>query len=354
MRYRPYRLRIAFTLIELLVVIAIIAILIGLLLPAIQKVRDAASRGQCQNNLKQLALAMQSYHDTNGNFPAGEFVALNSSGSFTSSFEMWGWGVFLLPYVEQQDLFNQLGATTSTSSTNPAGTLWGVGADPDPNKKLLTQTEVKVFRCPADNGESLAEKKEFSSSRFGTWRFAKSNYMGVIGTGDDGSTDGQTTPINGILYHNSLTTLTNPKDISDGSSNTFLLGERHSDCNAGSWVGNFRPTGGNNSSHFTVGRVTVPINYTLQGPTNYCSEGFASRHSGGANFAFCDGAIRFISEKVEFNIAPCSSWGSNGNPVADPSSRCSSQMQKRPPVEVGVYQKLGIRNDGHVVNPGDF
>src|ERR1700722_696191 len=99
----------AFTLIELLVVIAIIALLVGLLLPAVQKVRDAAARSSCQNNLKQIALAIQGYHDAQKAFPPGYISGASANGNDTGP--GWGWAAYILPYMEQQSLFAQINFT---------------------------------------------------------------------------------------------------------------------------------------------------------------------------------------------------------------------------------------------------
>src|ERR1700689_3836689 len=132
------RNRRGFTLIELLVVIAIIAVLTGLLLPAVQKVREAAARGKCTNNLKQIGLALHSYHDANLVFPSG-YVDGNTNPSSTPDNDVgpgWGWAAYLLPYLEQGDLFNQINFNVGV----------GVGVNTQ-----VSMTQLAVYQCPSDN-----------------------------------------------------------------------------------------------------------------------------------------------------------------------------------------------------------
>ncbi len=184
----------AFTLIELLVVIAIIAVLIGLLLPAVQKVRDAASKIQCANNLKQMCLAIHAYTDTEKHFPpAYRGVGLNPG---------WSWGAFTLPFAEQQALYDNAGVATQP---------FGGGANPAlPNQ--FTQLHLSLFRCPTDPGPDLNDIR---------LNHAMSNYRAVSGP--------ITFPyfyanqdMGGVMFQNSKIRF---GAIKDGTSNTLALGE---------------------------------------------------------------------------------------------------------------------------------
>jgi prepilin-type N-terminal cleavage/methylation domain-containing protein len=257
-----------FTLIELLVVIAIIAVLIGLLLPAVQKVREAASRIKCGNNVKQLALALHTYADSNGAFPPG----YKAPGRLVG----WGWGAYLLPYVEQQPLYDALGLP---------GAIFGNGSGSAPATPL-TQTTLSVFICPSDTGPDINAARR---------NHAKSNYRGVAGPKIPLSF----TPnedLGGVLFQNSHI---RPEDIIDGTSNTFAIGECVLDVTAGKlaaiWVG---------MDSSVNGTIWVSDVYwgldgddsRLNGPA---PQAFSSLHVGGAYFGFCDGSVHFIRDSAD-------------------------------------------------------
>ena len=315
-----------FTLIELLVVIAIIAILIGLLLPAVQKVREAAARLKCTNNFKQLGIGLHAYHDTVGALPSGGVKA------GTANHEGWGWGALALPYLEQGNLYNQLGVSTQT-----------LNAFIKTGNQNLLKTELNVFICPSDQGGNLmsgprnyngAPGRGFAGNGGlpGAFRVAKSNYVAVCGTGsvEDSTNDG-------AMYWGSKGITI--QGIQDGSSNTFLVGERNYFCMQGAWVGNrnaFSNGGGDQGNDYTMGFVARPLN-KANNAAHQCVEGFSSYHTGGANFLFGDGSVHFIRDSIQYNMG-----GMTENGTGQGYNRAN----------LGTYQRLGIRNDGQTI--GDY
>ncbi len=307
-----YRWRSGFTLVELLVVIAIIGILIALLLPAVQAAREAARRSQCTNNLKQLALGVHNYADANGCFPSGFISNLPPPGN--TELSLWTWGALVLPYVEQKALQDAL----------QVGKLTLAQAVATPTGLAAAQTPLATFACPSDVGPPLNDfgaKYASTSSQFSTYEkrvtsdgtnrieIAKSNYVGVASIGDsttplmgDFATYG---PPVGVFFWNSAISF---RDITDGTSNTAMLGER---CyrfkniliGAGNVVG-CSPAATNYSSRnrAILSALGIPywgINQTVIA-WEHQNRGFHSLHPGGVQFALCDGSVRFISETIDF------------------------------------------------------
>jgi prepilin-type N-terminal cleavage/methylation domain-containing protein/prepilin-type processing-associated H-X9-DG protein len=259
----------AFTLIELLVVMAIIAVLIGLLLPAVQKVREAANRIKCSNNLKQIGLALHSYANTYGRFPSAYEAAKTDPG--------WGWGSAILPFVEQTPLYNALGVTTRRfgDGRNPA--------QPDTNPD--TQTPLRLFHCPSDNAPDLNDVR---------LNFAMSNYRAVVGPIDltllpfTANLDG-----GGVLFQNSKIRII---DVTDGTSNTLAVGEcifdKHVDKRAAIWPG----MSGLRDNSVWISDVMWSVDDSSARINGPAPQAFSSRHPGGAFFVFCDGSVRFFSQ----------------------------------------------------------
>jgi prepilin-type N-terminal cleavage/methylation domain-containing protein/prepilin-type processing-associated H-X9-DG protein len=296
------RSRRAFTLIELLVVIAIIGILVGLLLPAVQKVREAANRVKCQNNLKQFGLALHNYHDVNGLFPVG-----------ASSVNGLCWRVYLLPFVEQNNLYQRF-----SFAPGP----WNGGPNKEgPNKLVNAVNPIPIFNCPsvlsniAANGSSTLANGQHTYT---------SDYHGVAGPkGIDPVTGApyqvQTTPagqggfaLQGILSRDSTV---NIAGISDGTSNTLMVGEVAIKWN-GKWLASdgadwVRGIGFGNGMA-GCRNVQNAINTPYNGIFNDIS--FGSLHPGGAQFVMGDGSVRFVQDSVNLVLYKATASRNGGEP----------------------------------------
>jgi prepilin-type N-terminal cleavage/methylation domain-containing protein/prepilin-type processing-associated H-X9-DG protein len=268
MRFRPIKPgRRGFTLIELLVVIAIIAILIGLLVPAVQKVREAAARSQCQNNLKQMALAFHMYQDTFKQLPAGWVTSTASHPN-----PGWSWSLLILPFIEQGPLYKRIGPNVATPGGPPAA-------------NALLQNPVPVFLCPSDGSPNI----NGNFHNYGKINYVVNRWV----TGPNSSSNPTRMTI---------------QTIRDGSSNTLLIGERDMTIN----VGGAALVRDSASTASFEGRMGSGINpqpapgshWTT---TNNQRLAYSSLHTGGCNFAFADGSIHFISNTVPCD--PLDNWG---------------------------------------------
>ncbi|MDX1968201.1 MAG: DUF1559 domain-containing protein [Planctomycetaceae bacterium] len=321
----------AFTLIELLVVIAIIAILIALLLPAVQQAREAARRTQCRNNLKQIGLALHNYHDTYNTLPPG--VVHKSGNQNVAALASYGWGTFLLPQLEQATMFTAM-------QTNGVDLDELLRNTANPAVQALPKTTFSFYRCPSDTAPDVNTKREWDapySAFFGNQpvHLGTSNYVAVSGSRWSTPEDwivNQRDPF-GLFWGDSRVQF---RDITDGLSNTFAIGERDWQLGwAANWVGQRNYVGtGIWGARQNLAILDVKINDPLLQPNGNpaVSRAFSSRHTGGAHFLFGDGRVTFISENIEFN---------NVQP-----------NQPTPNNNLGLFQRLGRRNDGLVI--GDF
>jgi prepilin-type N-terminal cleavage/methylation domain-containing protein/prepilin-type processing-associated H-X9-DG protein len=281
----------AFTLIELLVVMALIAVLIALLVPAVQKVRAAASRVECLNNMKQVGVALHNYHDSYHRFPPG----LETSES--APYWYLSWMARILPFVEQEPLGKTIDPEYARSM-NP----WGNFTQPDfggvpPHIGLAT--EMEMYKCPMDTRSLVATPVDFGNGNFGTVAFT--SYLGISGT--------KSAANDGILYCFSRVRLS---DIEDGTSNTLMVGERppSADLIFGWWyagagydkLGTGDVIQGAREIDYATGFSCPAENVGLQPGDiwNDCDQThFWSLHPGGANFLFADGSVRFLSHEAD-------------------------------------------------------
>ncbi len=314
-------LRKAFTLIEVLVVIAIIAILIALLVPAVQKVREAANRTSCLNNLKQLALAAHNYHDVRGRFPTGARLSVDVGGRPTMGTNVW---VELLPYFDQGNLYKRW--DYNDNRNNVAG---GQNA---------TQAQVlKILVCPSDPIPQPVCHLTAEAAPSWSWGFygvgSYGGNAGKRGVHTGGPPNFPTMTRDGIFYIDSCVRVA---DITDGTTNTVLFGERiHHDPEFDRRQPVVWPTINGVVSWGRWGFVSfagamasvtlstpVPINYrvppggdkaTLE--DRLCA--FGSAHPGGANFAFADGSVRFLSQSTPLSTLQALSTRAGGEVVGD-------------------------------------
>jgi prepilin-type N-terminal cleavage/methylation domain-containing protein/prepilin-type processing-associated H-X9-DG protein len=275
---RMRRFRRGFTLIELLVVIAITALLVGLLLPAVQKVREAAARLQCQNNLRQIGLALHNYHDAQQGLPPGYLATMSYRDGASDTAPGWGWAAFLLPYLEQNTLAQQLEFTQPVANS-PA-----------------IQTLVKSYLCPMDTPPQQAFAITDATGTTLAYA-APSSY--AASCGPDASDVADPTGL-GVFYRNSHTRLT---DVTDGTSQTVLVGDRAWVDSNGIWAGAInggimRP-GPRNRWQNTI----APAPCLVLAHNNWINiktdadgglDDFSSYHSGGVNLLFGDGAVHFL------------------------------------------------------------
>jgi prepilin-type N-terminal cleavage/methylation domain-containing protein/prepilin-type processing-associated H-X9-DG protein len=332
---RPLSHRAGFTLLELLVVIAIIAILIGLLLPAVQRVRDAANRVKCANNLKQMGLALQQYHDTYGSFPP----ALDNSWPYYP-YAYVSWMGRILPFVEQDNLWANTVAMEMPGSQpapfnpfnlpSPQCYYFPWDAYPDGTQRYQALgTTLQVYSCPAD---SRTLQASVVSQAGYTMKLAFTAYQGVNGTSHLAR--------DGMLNSVQNTTGKCPlgcriADVVDGASNTLMAGERPPSASLifGCW---FADAGTSNNGDGGVTLGVREINEQISGlpATDQCPRGpynfvpgtldnecdlfhFWSFHSGGANFLFVDGSVHFLGYSAD-GILPALATRSGGERVEVP------------------------------------
>ncbi len=302
---KPCR-RPAFTLVELLVVIAIIAVLIGLLLPAVQKVREAAARTQCTNNLHQIALALHNYAGDMGWFPSGYIGVAGPDPNDTAP--GWGWGALLLPYLEQNNLFRQINLGV------PVG---------DPSNQAICTTVLKSFVCPSDRSTGVFTV--YGQDNAPLAQAATNSYAANSGVGAD--LDAELDQANGMFSRNSRIRFT---DVTDGTSNTIAIGERGAFFAQTPWAGavdrgTVRLTPGaptNNPEVVEESPVQVLVHVSVHAinDLNADPEDFFTPHTGVAMFAFADGSVQPVQTTIALN----------------------------------VLQALATRNGGEVVTVGDY
>jgi prepilin-type N-terminal cleavage/methylation domain-containing protein len=323
----------AFTLIELLVVIAIIAILIGLLLPAVQKIREAANRMKCSNNMKQLALACHNYNDTYSALPYAAYAPWGASTTYTTSIESTvgpNWLIMILPFVEQDNLYRTYGTNIQNYTT------WSTtgAAFNDQGWRDIGASVIKTFQCPSD-GQQTTPFSGFTTTSGLQW--ARGSYaanmgpyfattMGTYGGASPTqvlSNGVGTITAGGVMCYNFGDTV-GGLSVEDGTSNTILVNHVRAGQTAGdirgTWalglIGASLTTGcptnncfgpndsGNNSD--VVGRCANSTNVSMGcATTGYAAANARAAHTGGINVGLADGSCRFIRNTIDMLTWGC-------------------------------------------------
>ncbi len=321
-----------FTLIELLVVIAIIAILIALLLPAVQQAREAARRSDCKNQMKQLGLALHNYHDTHKSFPMGTRGPVGAAN----------WRVGLLPFLDQTALYKQLDTNSQAtvggfSSRREDSGSYGYGAN-----AVLAGLRVPGYNCPSSSNSTNASGQNPTYNN--AERGQTMDYVGIAGSTPDPSGGTACSGVtgyggifcdNGLLYPNGITRM---RDITDGSSNTMIVGEQSGQVGTrdiranyhGGWAGFTTTVQPHVMTGSPWGSGTTTLRYPINAGTAVCAGGsgcdttydgntvLSSFHTGGTQALLADGSVHFLSENINMD----------------------------------TFRRLGARNDGQVI--GDF
>ena len=272
-----------FTLIELLVVIAIIGILVGLLLPAVQAAREAARRTSCFNNMRQLGLALHTYHGAHRTLPPGWISLEPGTGRpWAEGQPGWGWASFILAQMEQETIAN--------------GLIHHSLSIVDPLNDAARTTFLPSFRCPTDAPPRHFDLRKEGMPDTVVARLATSNYVAAHGTREledcEGLRPGIICSSDGSFHHLSSIRLA---DIRDGLSNTFIVGERASVFGNSTWLGFVQ------EGEEAMARVLGIADHPPNAPGGHLDD-FSSHHPAGTNFLLGDGSVRLIHETIDLDV----------------------------------------------------